>query len=81
MSIPIVDLEQSGPILFRRLVHEIYDAIELLNKQPNFIDNPVGLRLRDSEVNVNKANDNLYSALKVMSALNDGKFINEKGGK
>ena len=78
--VPVKDLETTGPVLLRRLVFEIYEAIELLNKRPKFVDNPLGFRLRDIEVNVDSANDHLYDALKLLSTLNDGKFINEKGG-
>jgi len=82
MKVPrdVAKIERKGMVLFKALISDLYDAIDLLNRTPKFVDNPVGLRLRDIEENVDTANDFLYNILEIASAIHQGEFIKEEGG-
>ena len=80
LPIDILSIEKKGSVLLNRLVAELHHVFGLINMTPNFVDNPTGKKLRDLDVNIDRADNHLCNAIEIISIIHEGGFIKEKGG-
>jgi hypothetical protein len=72
-------IQGKGAELVNALAIEIHIVHSLLHREPEFVDNPMGPRLRDMDVNVDSAIEHLFDALRLLARMVDEGFVREEG--